>query len=153
MFKPSTRAKSVEVEPPVIEEEFNNNAPLMDDDYGFMPPDHVEKHSIMEEVDQENQVPEVQNQNEVLQSPMKRLSISQQSTSSFSRSTLDTLQIWKLEFTKKKTLDLADDLMVAMVDPDASVTKKTAAAAFFEALVLRGKGLVSVKQDAPFAPI
>lgn len=137
-----------------------NNAPMMDDDYGWMGPDHENQN----QADAENQVPDVNsNQAECglsgLQSPLKRLSISgisqtSSSQSTFSRATVDTLTVWQAEFSavKNKTLRLEDDLMAAMAGPGA-VTKRVAASAFFEALVLRGKGLVAVRQEEPFAPI
>lgn len=137
-----------------------NHAPMMDDDYGWMGPDHENQN----QADPENQVPDVNsNQAECglsgLQSPLKRLSISglsqtSSSQSTFSRSTVDALTIWQAEFSavKNKTLRLEGDLMAAMAGPGV-VTKRVAASAFFEALVLRGKGLVEVRQEEPFAPI
>jgi hypothetical protein len=127
-----------------------NDAPMVDDDYGFMGPDPT---------DFENQIPELDNDQiqSVMQSPMKRrdsLTPSQSSQSTMSRSTLDTLEIWKSEFAgaKGKTLSLEADLMVAMAGQGV-ISKRIASSAFFEALVLRGKGLVTLKQEKAYSPI
>lgn len=154
----TSRTKIVKEEEEPIEKDFDN-VPMMDDDYGFMAPDHIEKLPYSDQFDAENFKPEenvITENIAALQSPMKRLSLgaTQQATAAFSRDTLDTLDIWRTEFTaaKGKTLSLESDLMVAMAGT-APITKKVAASAFFEALVLSGKGLVKVRQQAPFSPI
>lgn len=146
--KQQKEQEQLDAEPELVKD--FDNAPMMDDDYGFIEP---------EPADFENRVPEMDNEQiqSGMQSPLKRresFTPSQASQSTMSRSTLDTLEIWKSEFTsaKGKTLSLESDLMTAMADQGV-ISKRIASSAFFEALVLRGKGLVTVRQDKPYAPI
>lgn len=158
----AARRKQSEVEEANVDA--SAEAPMMDDDYGWVNPGHEDAQQ-QQQADSENQVPDANsNQAEYnlsgLQSPMKRLSISglsqasASSQSTFSRTTVDTLAIWQAEFSavKNKSLRLEADLMTAMAG-QGMVTKRVAASAFFEALVLRGKGLVEVRQEKAFAPI
>lgn len=148
-------AKKQETATIVLPEE-ENFAPQMDDDYGFMAPDANDEMAFQPVENDENQVPEMNNNNASgLQSPMKRLSISSGASQTFSRSTLQTLEIWKDQFSqaKGKPLDLEKDLMAAMSDNETVITKQVAAAAFFETLVLRGKGLIRVAQAEAYSPI
>ena len=157
--KPDTRNRrnaKKQATPATILPEEETFAPQMDDDYGFMAPDAKDEMPFrpVSEND-ENQVPEM-NTNHVsgLQSPMKRLSISSCASQNLSWSTLQTLEIWKDQFSraKRKPLDLETDLMAAMSD-NRAITKQVADAAFFETLVLRGKNLIRVVQEEAFSPI
>lgn len=157
----SRRGRTIQEEETPVAQLFNDNmGPMMDDDYGFMAPDATNYPATATE-DAENQRTNFNNTTTTaMESPMKqRLSIASQASGSqanLSRSTLDTLEIWRAEFTRAKDrfLSLEGDLMQAMAGGERQlVNKRVAASAFFETLVLRGKGMIQVKQERPFAPI
>jgi hypothetical protein len=155
---PSAAAEPEEL--PFHEYEMDYDGPTMEP----LPP----QTPLREDPNDENRVPDdlnrLGNQTPLsgLQSPLKRLALSSpaksvqsiNSAATFSRNTIETLAIWKAAFqqAKGKSLDLEANLMVALA-AGQTVNKRTAAGAFFEALVLRGKGMVTLKQDKPFAPI
>ena len=133
----------------------------MDDDYGFVnAPTEEEMTLLHAQGEDENHVPDMSHDNQQagMQSPVKRHSLtpiqSPNQAAVFSRSTLETLEVWKSTFAsaKGKTLSLESDLMVAMA-ANGPISRSVAASAFFEALVLCGKGLIKVHQDRAFAPI